>query len=211
MPLPAPEAVRRATKGVQSLVAPASKNASLLWDLFVVSAQESGAQRLQQMATDLWRKLSYAKTATGTKQFLASFSKNLKGRNPQVIWGAFAQQDWSRKNLEHVASALKNRWKYPDLSEPVRQNFARAATLLASTKNRAADDEIRFIKETLAKAKTGQADKGAIAKARDLARLHGMHADFRELETFDRPSLATPILIGIGVALPIGFLLFRKG
>lgn len=192
-----------------AIAAASSKHAPVLWDRFVVTARQSGAEALKQLAENLHKKTSYAKTGPLTKRFLATFSRNLGGRSPKIIWGAFAQQDWSVLNLTSVAQSLRAHKRYPDLAGPVQVNFSRAAMLLVGTKQKdsAAADEISFVRRTAKAAKEGRADPGAIAKAKDLARIHGLQADFQTLSKHGPSDSTLPIVLGIGGVLGVGALL----
>lgn len=182
---------------------------ALLWQRFRVAAAETGNAPLQQMAYDLYRKQGYQNTSDGTKQFLQTFSQRLGGRKPVAIWSAFSQQTWSRSTLQHLAEALNRKATFPNLQEPARQNFARAAAILASAKSPAALDEIRFIKDVLARAKTGTASKDAIIKARDTAKLLGRQADYQALSRYAGSGTAKvlPLVLGAGALLGLALLL----
>lgn len=198
-----------AQKMVSKAVQRQQNAGALLWQRFRSAASETGNAPLQQMAYDLYRRQGYQNTSVGTKQFLQTFSQQLGGRKPFAIWSAFSQQPWSRSTLQHLAEALNRKAAYPQLQEPARQNFARAAAILASAKSPAALDEIRFVKDVLARAKTGTASKDAIIKARDTAKLLGRQADFQALSRYagSGTKAVLPLVIGTGTLFGLALLL----
>lgn len=183
---------------------------SLLWQRFKTAAKETGAGPLQQMAKNLWQKKPYQNTGSGTKQFLLSFSERLGGRRPEAVWAAFNQQSWDRRTLQGLAEALNKNAPFPALQDVARQNFSRAAAILTAVKSPAGLDEIRFVKDVLARAKAGTASKDAILKARDYAKYQGLHADYQALSRYAGSGASNVLPLVLGATVLVGLGLFLR-